>query len=159
MRLRQPRSLGRNGSGGFIFSVGGIKSAGGGLVASYGDRQTSDRSLACHAKWILDELGIAAPREFDCINVQLDRNLHVKPLRARLVDLGHREYRTTIDLHLLSLVSDRPLGWGGTLLKTSMDWLRTPGAFALDSGVLGLRRVSDEIATWRELNRKMPWPA
>jgi hypothetical protein len=122
---------------------------GGGLVVSYGDRQTSDRSLAFHAKWILDELGVTAPCEFDCINVQLDRDVHVKPLRARLVDLGHYEYRTTFDLHLLSLVADRPFGWGGTLLKTSMDWLRAPGPFALDAGLLGLRQISDEIATWR----------
>ncbi|APR75952.1 Hypothetical protein A7982_01299 [Minicystis rosea] len=52
------------------------------------------------------------PIEVDAINVQLTREVHVRPVRAQIVDLGHYRFLTDVERPLVNLVRDKPLRWG-----------------------------------------------
>ena len=127
------------------------------ISTSYGG-QTLPHVSTEQAKILLDGIGISAPCEFDCINVQMTRDVATSPLRARLFDFGQYEYRPSFDFSLLSLVSDRAVNWGGALLKTDPSWIQPSKIFALNGKLLDTRVISTELADWRGPGRPRVLP-
>lgn len=63
----------------------------------------------------LEEPRRGASRRFDCVNVQLAREVALDPSRAQLVDFGSYGTKSRFSDPVLNPVSGRPLRWGGFL--------------------------------------------
>ncbi len=61
---------------------------------------------------------------FDGINLQHTREISSAPTQATLVDFGAYDIREGFDRPLLSLVSDKLLRWGGSILPDYADFVR-----------------------------------
>ncbi|MFN0213869.1 MAG: hypothetical protein ACKVT2_06395 [Saprospiraceae bacterium] len=61
---------------------------------------------------------------FDGINLQHTREISSAPAQATLVDFGAYDIREAFDQPLLSLVSDKLLRWGGSILPDYPDFVR-----------------------------------
>lgn len=97
-----------------------IRDDGGTLRAYCCGERTRDR--AALIRCLVEFLSLELPFTADRINVQLDAP---HGGRARqIVDFGHYGARASFDQALVSIVSDRPMAWGGMLLPSDNEYVQ-----------------------------------
>jgi len=86
---------------------------------------------------------LGCPEHMICegVNVQTSRSVRLDPPMAELVDFGHYTVRARFEHPVLSLVSDRPLRWGGLLTADHPSYVQPDPAFALDAAAWRLRSI------------------
>ena len=99
-----------------------IREVDGRLVAFQFDKaaEYSHESL----KSLVEALGLAVPFEAEGVNIQMDFNDELKACGCQVVDFGQYRARRRFERALVSLVCDRPLGWGGMIVPTDRCFLQ-----------------------------------
>ena len=105
------RRYGITSAGGHVFR---IRRHGDKLVAYTWGRPTQDPHDLLNL--LVERLRIRLPFEADRVNIQMDIDDQGTEPGRQLLDFGQYRARRTFDRAVISLVCDRPMGWGGVLM-------------------------------------------
>ncbi len=97
---------------------------------------------------IIDHYNVPEPWHFDCLNIQTARDLSIDPLSMKLVDFGHYRYCSKFHDHIISLVRDRPMNFGGLVSRDDPRFIQPLSDLCLNRIIMLPKNVSTEILSW-----------
>jgi hypothetical protein len=126
-----------------------------GRLGVYSGDARTDESPAL-IRCLIEYLDLQLPFVADCINVQVAAANGTEP--RQIVDFGHYSARASFDLPVVSLVSDRPMGWGGMIVPSDDAFARPDPALVptgqSEQNLLGLEESQPHRDEWsRSRNR------